>query len=241
MEQRIQEFYIGGAPELQDVGFVRYPASGIYADGSQKTPLVKIGTPAEVTGWVKVGTHVAVHYSDLCAQPSPAFNPICPPAPCVQQPVSAFLCLTLEKAKIMEASRMFTYAACVCRSMHPRARGRLMLGQPAKQVAAQPHRQKLDTLEKVVEHATRYIKQVTDYDPKGKELHQLAVAKHTARLKQKRGVGDDEELTVVPEAVIAVSRTHTNRPRIVRQPQDVQAVAGLTPEVTFHVRAQVGC
>ena len=125
--------------------------------------------------------------------------------------------------------------------MHPRARGSLMLGQPGMPVAATNHRQKHDTLEKVVEHATKYIQQVTDHDPKGKQLHQLAVAKHTSRLKQKRGIGEDDELTVLPEAVAAVSRTYTNRPRIVRQPQDVQAVAGLTPEVTLSVRAQVCC
>ena len=67
MEQRIQQFYIGGAPELQDVGFVRYPVSGPYNDGIKQPPLVKIGAPAEVTGWLRVSTHVAVHYSDLCA------------------------------------------------------------------------------------------------------------------------------------------------------------------------------
>lgn len=116
-----------------------------------------------------------------------------------------------------------------------------MLGQAGMPVAAKTHRQKHDTLEKVVEHATKYIQQVTDHDPKGKELHQLAIAKHTARLKHKRGVGEDDELTVLPEAVVAVSRTHTNRPRIVGQPQDVQAVAGLTPEATLSVRAQVCC
>jgi Meckel syndrome type 1 protein len=65
LEQRIQEFYIGGAPELQDLGFVTYPAASPYDDGQKKAPLVKIGTPAEVTGWLRVSTHVAVHYSDL--------------------------------------------------------------------------------------------------------------------------------------------------------------------------------
>lgn len=114
-----------------------------------------------------------------------------------------------------------------------------MLGQAGMPVAATSHRQKHDTLEKVVEHATKYIQQVTDYDPKGKELHQLAMAKHTSKLKQKRGIGEEEELAVLPEAVAAVSRAYTNRPRIVGQPQDVQAVAGLTPEVILSVRAQV--
>jgi preprotein translocase subunit SecA len=90
-----------------------------------------------------------------------------------------------------------------------------------------------------VEHATKYIQHVREHDPKGEDLHQIAVAKHTARLKQKRGIAEDDELTVLPEAIVAVSRTFTNRPRILGQPQDVQVIAGLAPEVTLSVRAQV--
>jgi hypothetical protein len=127
----------------------------------------------------------------------------------------------------------------ICSNMHPRRRGTLMLGSPGQPIAAKPHRTKHETLEKILEHATKYIQHVTDFDPKGEQLHKVAIARHTARLKKKLGGGEDEELTVIPEAVAAVSRTRTNRPRIVGQPQDAQATVGTASEVILSVRAQV--
>ena len=113
------------------------------------------------------------------------------------------------------------------------------LGQPGRAKPRPAHRPKLETVEKIVQHAGEYIQQVTEGDPKGDELRRTAVARHTARLRQRRHVPDGGELTVLPAAVEAVSRTRTYRPRIVVQPADVQAEMGAAAEVELSVQAQV--
>lgn len=100
-------------------------------------------------------------------------------------------------------------------------------------------RAKLDTMEQIVKHATEYIQQVTTHDPKGSELHRTAIARHTARLRQRHNVADSGELTVLPAAIDAVSRTRVFRPRIVVQPADVHAEVGTVTEVELSVQAQV--
>ena len=66
LEERVAEFFIGGAPELQNVSFVGYPAGppADYVDGT--TPLVKLATASETTGWLRVRMHSMLQYSDPC-------------------------------------------------------------------------------------------------------------------------------------------------------------------------------
>lgn len=126
-----------------------------------------------------------------------------------------------------------------CSDMHPRRRGALALGQPGMPAPKKSHRAKLQTMEQIVQHATEYIQQVTTHDPKGSELHRTAIARHTARLRQRHNAADSGELTVLPAAVDAVSRTRVYRPRITVQPADVHAEIGTATEVELTVQAQV--
>jgi hypothetical protein len=64
LEQRISEFFIGGAPELKDVSYMTYPLETPSGMDLQTTPLVKLGTPIETSGILRVRTVCAVHYSD---------------------------------------------------------------------------------------------------------------------------------------------------------------------------------
>lgn len=68
-QQRVSEFFLGGAPELQSVAFVGYPASGPPEYVAGRTPLVKLATASEGAGWLRVRTHCALQYSDPCAAP----------------------------------------------------------------------------------------------------------------------------------------------------------------------------
>eukprot|EP00892_Ulva_mutabilis_P008064 jgi/Ulvmu1/562/UM001_0570.1 len=188
VQERVSEFYIGGAPALQNMSFVGYPADGPAAAGTGRTPLVKLATASESTGWLQVRTHCMLQYSDP--------------------------------------------------EMHPRRRGMPALGQPGAPGARKAQRPKLETLDKIVQHAAEYIQHVTEHDPKGGELHRTAVARHTARLRQQRHVPDGGELTVLPAAVDALSRTRMFRPRIVVQPQDVNAEIGTVAEMELSVQAQ---
>lgn len=69
MRQRVAEFYIGGAPELQNVSFLGYPTDTPPDFEAGRTPLVKLGTPSESTGWLRVRTHCALQYSNPCGPP----------------------------------------------------------------------------------------------------------------------------------------------------------------------------
>ena len=123
--------------------------------------------------------------------------------------------------------------------MHPRRRGVLALGQAGVPAPKSTHRSKLETIEEIVAHAGQYIQDVTEHDPKGGELRAAALARHTARLRQRHSAPDGAELTVLPAAIEAVARTRVFRPRIVAQPADVHAEIGSVAEVQLSVQAQV--
>jgi hypothetical protein len=105
----------------------------------------------------------------------------------------------------------------------------LLARPPPPPPAPRARRPKNTTLEAILAHAREYMRDVAETDPRGAELQRAAFARHTLRLKALHSVAPDEELTVQPEALVALTQRTVGRPWIVRQPQDAvsrQGVAG---------------
>lgn len=100
-------------------------------------------------------------------------------------------------------------------------------------------RRKNSTLEKILQHANTYMKELTETDPKGAELQQAAFARHTLRLKERRGIDTSDELTVHPDALTMLTQPITARPRIVQHPDDVEATQGVSTSVCLTVKVNV--
>jgi hypothetical protein len=123
--------------------------------------------------------------------------------------------------------------------MHPRQRGALAVATPGAPARTRTHRRKNSTLEKIVEHANAYIKDITENDPNGADLHNVAFTRHTQRLKQSHGVAAEDELTVLPEAVQLVAPLRLHRPRILTHPEDANITLGRERDICLSVKAQV--
>ena len=100
-------------------------------------------------------------------------------------------------------------------------------------------RRRNSTLEKILRHAREYVDTTTRDDPRGAELQRTAIARHTQRAQQ-RSASPDAGVTMLPSAMAAIGAApRTARPRIVQQPADAEATAGMTAHVALDVVAHV--
>jgi hypothetical protein len=64
LEQRVQEWFVGGGPALKNVDFVAYPGHEQGNGGSARVAMNKVCTVTEPGGSVRVRTMCAVHFMD---------------------------------------------------------------------------------------------------------------------------------------------------------------------------------
>lgn len=121
----------------------------------------------------------------------------------------------------------------------PRRGGTLLTPPPNAPARGRTLRRKNSTLEKILRHAREYVDTTTRSDPRGAELQQTAIARHTRRVQQ-RSASPDAGVTMLPSAMAGIAAApRTAKPRIVQQPADVEAVSGVTAQVVLEVTAHV--
>jgi hypothetical protein len=156
---------------------------------------------------------------------------------------TAFACIRPCVCVIFEFPTKSTqnsqFFAC-CRHLVPQKRNPMLLDPPPPPpTTLRTWRRKNSTLEKILQHANTYIKEITELDPKGAQLHQAAFARHTLRLKERRGIDPAGELTVNPAALTMLTQHIPSRPRIAQHPADVEATQGVATSICLTVKANV--
>jgi hypothetical protein len=182
MQQRVQQWYIGGGPTLTSATSVKGPSMIESAGNCDKT-LNRVTTRSDPGGSISLRMSCMAQGPAGCASWSlDCASVVCPRCTFFMH---VFLALPWPSMIVTRfgvscdapLGIVFGLRAMCCRNPIPMRRG--LGGERTRTVS---HRRKHNTLKAILQHANRYIEEVTTADPRGPELHQRANERYSRKV-----------------------------------------------------------